>query len=85
MKTRKEYQEHTKKIMAPGYISKSGYVRGEKIYNITEFARRLQQRLPFYFNHKFMSAGFIEHWSFYQVQSAINAGRLVCATKTKRK
>ena len=84
MKTTKEWREHTKKIMAPGYISKSGYIRGGRVYSMVEFIRRLDARLPFYWRHKFMSAGFIEHWSFVQVRNAIKAGNLVCATKVKR-
>ena len=77
-------REHTTKIMALDYVSKAGFRRGALIRTMNQFVYRLSLKKPFYFNHKFMAAGFIEHWSFYQVQSAINHNQLVCAVKVKR-
>jgi len=68
-------------VRALTYISKSGYSRGKKINSLNEFIRRLDKRLPFYWRHKFMAAGFIEHWSIVQIKNAIKYGVLICADK----
>lgn len=84
MKTTKEYQKHTREIMAAGYVSRSGYMRGDRVYDMGAFVRALKKREPFYWRHKFMAAGFIERWSFVQIQRAIDAGVLVYALKIER-
>ena len=60
---------------------KTRYVHGQKIESMADFIERLDLRLPFYFHRKFMAAGFIEHWSFVQVRTAIKYGSLECATE----
>lgn len=61
----------------------SKYLKTDKVENLGAFVARLNLRKPFYFRHKFMAAGFIEHWSFVQVRNAIKAGVLFRAIKIK--
>ncbi len=60
---------------------RSRFVRGKKIATLIEFSDRLQAGLPFYWNHKFLAAGFIEHWSIIMIKNSINAGVLHAADK----
>ena len=55
------------------------YKRGSKILNMNQFIKRLEKRLPFYWRHKFIAAGFIEHWSVVQIRNSIKAGVLIKA------
>ena len=64
-------------------VSRAGFVKGEKIKTFDEFMVRIEKRLPFYFRHKFMAAGFIEHWSIVQIKNAIKYGNLIRADKHK--
>ena len=59
------------------------YTHGAKIKTMDEFMQRLEKRLPFYFVHKFMAAGFIEHWSVIQIRRAIKYGQLEVAIKVE--
>lgn len=62
-------------------VSRAGYVKGEKIQTFVEFADRIQDRKPFYWRHKFMAAGFIEHWSVIMILNSIKYGVLWAANK----
>lgn len=64
-------------------VSRAGYIRGKKIESFLEFAGRLEERKPFYWRHKFMAAGFIEHWSVIMIKNSIRHGILVAADKVK--
>ena len=64
-----------------GQVSGSGYAKGKKIETLVEFVNRIQERKPFYWRHKFMAAGFIEHWSIVQIANSINHGVLRTADK----
>jgi hypothetical protein len=59
------------------------YEHGKLIRSMSEFMKRYSRRLPFYHRHKFMAAGFIEHWSLVQIKNAIKYGYLRCAEKGK--
>ena len=52
-------------------VSRSGYYKGNKVETFVDFASRIQERKPFYWRHKFMAAGFIEHWSVIMILNSI--------------
>ena len=62
-------------------ISRSGYQKGPKVKTFVEFASRIQDRKPFYWRHKFMATGFIEHWSVIMILNSIKHGVLRAAEK----
>lgn len=62
-------------------VSRSGYYKGNKVETFVEFAHRIQDRKPFYWRHKFMAAGFIEHWSVIMILNSIKYGVLWTAEK----
>ena len=62
-------------------ISRSGYYKGPKVETFEEFANRIQARKPFYWRHKFLAAGFIEHWSVIMILRSIKCGVLRTAEK----
>ena len=47
------------------------YVEGKQIESLAEFIERLEYGLPFYWRHKFMATGFIEHWSIAMIKNSI--------------
>jgi len=63
------------------FVSRAGYIKGKHIESFTEFAERLEKGLPFYWRHKFMAAGFIEHWSIVMIKNSIKCRVLICADK----
>ena len=62
-------------------VSRSGYYKGSKVETFVEFANLIQERKPFYWRHKFMAAGFIEHWSVIMILKSIKHGILRTAEK----
>ena len=62
---------------------KSKYRKGPKIETFVEFACHIQARKPFYWRHKFMAAGFIEHWSIIMILRSIKYGVLQTAEKVE--
>jgi hypothetical protein len=70
-------------LIEPQNSSKSSYIKGKRIETLAEFVSRLEERKPFYWRHKFMAAGFIEHWSFVQVKNSINHGILRAADERR--
>ena len=62
-------------------VSKSGYYKGSEVETFVEFAIRIQERKPFYWRHKFMAAGFIEHWSVIMILNSIKHNVLWAAEK----
>jgi len=62
-------------------VSQSKYQKGPKVETFVEFASRIQARKPFYWRHKFMAAGFIEHWSVIMILRSIKYGVLRTAEK----
>ena len=70
-------------LIEPQDAGKSAYIKGKRIETLAEFVSRLEERKPFYWRHKFMAAGFIEHWSFVQVANSINHGILRAADERR--
>jgi len=68
--------------------NKKKYEKGGKIKTLTEACIRIQERKPFYWRHKFMAAGFIEHWAVVQISNSIKAGNLrtaeLCLDKDRK-
>jgi hypothetical protein len=71
-------------LIQPQNSSRPGYMKGKRIETLTEFVERLEERRPFYWRHKFMAAGFIEHWSFVQVANSIKHGVLRTADERRK-
>jgi hypothetical protein len=71
-------------LIEPQDTGKSAYTKGKRIETLAEFVERLEERKPFYWRHKFMAAGFIEHWSFVQVKNSINHGILRAADERRK-
>jgi hypothetical protein len=71
-------------LIQPQNSSRPGYMKGKRIETLAEFVERLEERKPFYWRHKFMAAGFIEHWSFVQVKNSINHGILRAADERRK-
>jgi len=71
-------------LIQPQNSSRPGYMKGKRIETLSEFVERLEERRPFYWRHKFMAAGFIEHWSFVQVKNSINHGILRAADERRK-
>lgn len=65
-------------------VSRSRFKKGKKIETLTEAICRIVERKPFYWRHKFMAAGFIEHWSVVQIGNAVKHGVLRTADKIDR-
>jgi len=70
-------------LIQPQNSSRPGYIKGKRIETLAEFVERLEERRPFYWRHKFMAAGFIEHWSFVQIKNSINHGILRAADERR--
>jgi hypothetical protein len=71
-------------LIEPQNSNKSAYMKGKRIETLAEFVKRLEERRPFYWRHKFMAAGFIEHWSFVQVANSIKHGVLRTADERRK-
>ena len=69
-------------LIRPKNMDKSAYVKGKRIETLAECLSRIQERKPFYWRHKFMAAGFIEHWSVVQLSNSIKHGVLRTADKS---
>lgn len=61
--------------------TKPKYTKGKKIESLVEFSKRIQERKPFYWRHKFMAAGFIEHWPVIVILRSIKYGTLYAAER----
>jgi hypothetical protein len=71
-------------LIEPQNTGKSSYIKGKRIETLAEFVSLLEERRPFYWRHKFMAAGFIEHWSFVQVANSIKHGVLRTADERRK-
>jgi hypothetical protein len=71
-------------LIQPQNSSRPGYMKGKRIETLAEFVSLLEERRPFYWRHKFMAAGFIEHWSFVQVANSIKHGVLRTADERRK-
>lgn len=60
------------------------YEEGDRVSTLCEAIDRIEKRKPFYHRHKFMAAGFIEHWSIVQITAAAKSGRLRSAVRIER-
>lgn len=65
--------------------SRATYEKGEQIISFAGFMFWYEHDSPFYFNHKYCSPRFLEHWSIYQIKSAIKYNRLWRAVKITKK
>lgn len=61
------------------------YKKGRKIKSLKSLLNRMEKRLPVYFLHKFMSYGFIQNWSYRQLERAVYSGELRTAEQEKEK
>lgn len=52
-------------------VKKKKYKQGDLIKTLPEAIAMIEERKPFYWRHKFMAAGFIEHWSIVQIRNAV--------------
>ena len=60
------------------------YKKGRKVKSLKAFVAALEKGKPFYWRHKFMAAGFIEHWTFSQIKNSIKFGVLSHASINKK-
>lgn len=56
---------------------------GPTVKTIEGFAGNLERGIPFYFNGKFLSPGFVKNWTFAFVMKQIDAKRLRYAKWTR--